>query len=295
MNHLRPHQPVTILIKQYKFLRELVFYCFGKGLRAEVSAEIDDRENDPIGVGLLIGEDKADDFGDGRRLHAVKVGVLYAFRPFLGKRELAHAERAESERVGNDVIEAERPWLLRIRGEYRHLNMADLILPCVREGGGKPVDGLYSRRLRSLVFANESDYFPHMPDKPAAALRVDKLREFIRELREAYSRLRVRSVGYAAPREQSTSRVFDAVIRIAFCRLTRFGVEKEAPCEYRKDTGEAVEVLEHPEYEPPHIGRIRALIGFILGEMSVREEFAPFISHAFHRPFHPWEALSAAP
>ena len=62
---LRPHQPITILIKQYKFLRELVFCCFGECLRAEEGAEIDDREYDPIGVGLFICENEADDlFGD---------------------------------------------------------------------------------------------------------------------------------------------------------------------------------------------------------------------------------------
>ena len=119
---LRPHQPITILIKQYKFLRELVFCCFGKGLGAEVGAEIDDRENDPIGVGLLVGEDEADDLGYGRSFNAVEICVLYAFRPFLGERELAQAKRADSECVGYNVIEAKRPGLLSICGEYRHLD-----------------------------------------------------------------------------------------------------------------------------------------------------------------------------
>ena len=70
-NHLRSHQPITILIKQYKFLRELVFCCFGKGLLAEIGTEIDDREHDPIGVGLLVGKDESDDLGYDRRLYAV--------------------------------------------------------------------------------------------------------------------------------------------------------------------------------------------------------------------------------
>ena len=61
----RSDQTITILIKQYKFLRELVFCCFGKGLGTEEGAEIDDREDDPIGVGLFICENEADDlFGD---------------------------------------------------------------------------------------------------------------------------------------------------------------------------------------------------------------------------------------
>ena len=50
----RSDQTITILITQYKFLRELVFCCFGKGLRAEEGAEIDDREHDPIGAGCLL-------------------------------------------------------------------------------------------------------------------------------------------------------------------------------------------------------------------------------------------------
>lgn len=64
--------PLQSLSKKYKFLRELVFCCFGKGLGTEEGAEIDNREDGSIGVGLFIGEDEADDlFEDIPRLHLV--------------------------------------------------------------------------------------------------------------------------------------------------------------------------------------------------------------------------------
>lgn len=157
---------------------------------AEVGVKIGDRQDHPLAVVLLVGKIVGDQGADdlGRDLFGqCRFDFLYEFRRQLW---LLPAQRAELQRIGEDIVKAQRPGALGLGRKNRDLILDHFVSPRGGKLGSNDLR-VFERRASHLLRMRQHEICDNqdMTEESAGTVRVHQLWEFRAQFRKVRSEL----------------------------------------------------------------------------------------------------------
>ena len=126
------------------FLRGTFQNCFrnpAEPFTAEISVavigiEVADRQHDPFGIILPVGNAETDHIGYHLKGYFVQISLFQPLRNILLQGIFFHPKRLGFKRIGKNIVKAQRPCTFCIECKNRNLKLTYLLLPLTGKAAG---------------------------------------------------------------------------------------------------------------------------------------------------------------